>query len=585
MKSEIEVQDPVTTEILDRLMEEPAPFMAVLQAIQDHHGYLPENSLGQVAQRFQIPISELYGTVTFYHFFRLEPKPVPDIMICENSACCLHDLEAISEQAATTDFGIAHSGKVQKISCPGRCDVPVPILIGEKFFHSATAGAVAAATAAEMPLPPETGLEECLFRHIRDGIGSLEGANAHGAWTSPAVAASDPDKVIAELKESGLTGRGGAGFPTGVKWDAVRSESRGPKWIICNADESEVGCFKDRVLMAHSPHAMLEGMTCAGLLTGAEVGIVYLRWEYPEILESLQVAIDEAEAAGMLGDDACGTGRPFRIVIRRGAGAYICGEETSLLNSLEGKHPFPREKPPFPTTHGLFDLPTVVNNVETFCAVPLILEKGGAWFHGLGLGDNAGTRIFSVSGDIARPGNYEVPVGTSLRELLEKHAGGTPDGKAIQGVTMAGISGGFVGAEDLDVALDPGSLDALGAMLGAGGIVVHDETRCMVQAARESMHFLAQESCGKCFPCRIGTIRITELLDELIQHSAGNPVIREDPLKELADLEEVLAETSACGLGLAAPFITKTLKKYWPDVVQNYIDGQGSESTSGRNSK
>ncbi len=585
MKSEIEIQDPATTEILDRWMEEPAPFLGVLHAIQDHHGYLPEDSLKQVAQRFQIPISELYGTVTFYHFFRLEPKPVPDIMICENSTCCLHDLETISAQAATADFGIAHSGKVEKISCPGRCDVPVPILIGEKFFHSAQSGAVASATEADMPLPPETGLEECLFRHIRDGIGSLKGAMVHGAWSSPALAASDPDKVIEELKESGLTGRGGAGFPTGVKWEAVKNESRGPKYIICNADESEVGCFKDRVLMAHSPHAMLEGMACAGLVTGAEIGIVYLRWEYPEILESLQIAIDEATRAGMLGDDACGTGIPFHILIRRGAGAYICGEETSLLNSLEGKHPFPREKPPFPTTHGLFDLPTVVNNVETFCAVPAILEKGAAWFRDLGLGENAGTRVFSVSGDITRPGNYEVPVGTSLRELLDTHAGGTPDGKAIQGVTMAGISGGFVGAADLDVALDPASLTDLGAMLGAGGIIVHDESRCMIQAARESMHFLAQESCGKCFPCRIGTVRVTELLDELIDHSAGNPMIRSHPLEELADLEEVLGETSACGLGLAAPFITKTMKKYWPDVLQDYIEGRRPERQGERDAE
>ncbi len=574
MKTGIEVKDPVTTGILDRLMDQPAPFLEVLHAIQDHHGYLSEPALRLVAERFQIPISDLYGTVTFYHFFQLEPKPLPDIRICENSACCLHDLDAISKEVVDADLGVAHSGQIEKISCPGRCDMPVPILIGEKFFHHARAGSLDSMAAATMPLPPQTGLEECLFRDIRDGIGSLEGARSHGAWQSPKLAASDPQEVLSQLKESGLTGRGGAGFPTGIKWDAVRNESRGPKYIVCNADESEVGCFKDRLLMAHSPHAMLEGMACAGLVTGAEIGIVYLRWEYPEILESLQVAIDEATAAGLLGEDACGTGRPFRIVIRRGAGAYICGEETSLLNSLEGKHPFPREKPPFPTTHGLFDLPTVVNNVETFCAVPAILEKGGAWFNGLGLGDHAGTRVFSVSGDISRPGNYEVPVGTSLRELLETHAGGTPDGKTIQGVTMAGISGGFVGAADLDVALDPASLTDLGAMLGAGGIIVHDETRCMIQAARESMHFLAQESCGKCFPCRIGTVRVTELLDELIEHSSGNPVIRANPLEELADLEEVLEETSACGLGMAAPFITRTLKKYWPDVVQNYIDGQ-----------
>jgi len=579
MKSEVETEDPVTTEILDLLMAEPAPFLEVLQRIQDHHGYLPEDSLKQVANRFEIPISELYGTVTFYHFFELEPKPIPDIRVCENSACCLHDLESISQQVTTADLGVAHSGKVEKISCPGRCDMPVPILIGEKFFHGARAGAVDEVVEAQMPLPPQTGTEECLFRHIRKGTDDLAVALEHGAWKAPAIAASDPQEVIDQLKASGLTGRGGAGFPTGVKWDAVRQEQRGPKYIVCNADESEVGCFKDRVLMAHSPHAMLEGMTCAGLVTGAEIGIIYLRWEYPEIQETLQRAIDEATEAGMLGDDACGSGRRFRIVIRRGAGAYICGEETSLLNSLEGKHPFPREKPPFPTTHGLFDCPTVVNNVETFCAVPAILEKGGAWFSDLGVGDNEGTRIFSVSGDIARPGNYELPVGTSLRVLLEQHAGGTPDGKAIQGVTMAGISGGFVGAADLDVTLDPKSLGDLGAMLGAGGIIVHDESRCMIQAARESMHFLAQESCGKCFPCRIGTVRVTEILDELIDHSSGNPVIRNNPLEELADLEEVLGETSACGLGMAAPFITRTMKKYWPDVLQDYIEGRRAGPT------
>ncbi|NCF98196.1 MAG: hypothetical protein GWP39_01645 [Planctomycetia bacterium] len=577
MKSSVEVKDPVTEKILDQWMEKPAPFLSVLHAIQDHFGYLPESGLRLVGQRFGIPVSELYGTVTFYHFFSLEPKVLPDIRICENSACCLHDLDAICEEIVDKDLGIPHSGKVEKISCPGRCDVPVPILIGETFFHGAKSGAIEKATPATMPLPPEIGLEECLFKDIRNGVSSLKKAVEAGSWQSPKRAADDPEGFITELKSSGLTGRGGAGFPTGVKWEAVRTEVADQKWIVCNADESEVGCFKDRVLMAHTPHALLEGMTCAGLITGAEVGIIYLRWEYPEILESLQTAIDEATAAGYLGADACGTGKPFQIVIRRGAGAYICGEETSLLNSLEGKHPFPREKPPFPTTHGLFQQPTVVNNVETFCAVPPIIDRGGDWFSQLGLGDQQGTRIFSVSGDIQRPGNYEVPVGTPHRQLLMEFAGGAFEGREIQGVTMAGVSGGLVGAEDLDVRLDPASLNDLGAMLGAGGIVVHDDTRCMIQAARESMHFLAEESCGKCFPCRIGTTRMTEILDEL---NSGEPV-REGLLQEIEDLEEVLAETSACGLGLAAPYITRMLKKYWPQQIQDKIDGSGQALKEG----
>ena len=574
MKSQVEVQDPITDRILDEWLDEPAPFLSILHAIQDHYGYLPEPALRRVSQRMDIPISDLYGTVTFYHFFQLEPKATPDIRVCENSACCLHDLDQLCEEVAGADLGIEHSGKIEKISCPGRCDVPVPLLIGEKFLHGAKPGAIGEAVEATMPLPPETGQQECLFQHIRDGVSDLTVALEKGAWKSPLLAASDPEKLISELKTSGLTGRGGAGFPTGVKWEVVRNENRGPKWIICNADESEVGCFKDRVLMAHTPHALLEGMTCAGLVTGAEVGIIYLRWEYPEILESLQAAIDEATAAGYLGEDACGSGRPFRIVIRRGAGAYICGEETSLLNSLEGKHPFPREKPPFPTTHGLFQQPTIVNNVETFCAVPPIVEHGGQWFSDLGLGEQNGMRIFSVSGDIQRPGNYEVPVGSPLRQLLVEFAGGPLPGRGIQGVTMAGVSGGLVGAEDLDVRLDPASLDGLGAMLGAGGIVVHDDTRCMIKAARESMHFLKEESCGKCFPCRIGTTRMTEILDEL---GSGQPV-REGIMEEIEDLEEVLGETSACGLGLAAPYITRMLKKYWPDQIQQKLNGSTQAS-------
>ncbi|HIA26797.1 MAG TPA: hypothetical protein EYN79_01535 [Planctomycetes bacterium] len=457
---------------------------------------------------------------------------------------------------------------------PGVATMLPPIFIGDKVFTHAAPGALDGISPAEMPLPPETGVEECLFENIRDGIESLADYKKKGGYASLEMAATDPEKLIAEIRESGLTGRGGAGFPTGVKWKAVRDESRGPKAIICNADEGEVGCFKDRLLLARNPHGVIEGMICSALVTGAEVGIVYLRWEYPEILHSLQLAIDEARSAGFIGDDVAGSGHAFNLVIRRGAGAYICGEETSLLNSLEGKHPFPMDKPPFPTTHGLFRLPTVINNVETFAAVPPIAARGGEWYRSLGIGENAGTRIFSVSGDVQRPGNYELPVGTPLRTLLEEHAGGARDGHTIKGVTMAGISGGFVGAEDLDVPLDPPSLEALGGMLGAGGIVVYDDSRCMIQAARASMHFLAHESCGKCFPCRIGTTRATEILDEMCSHAAGNGEVRLDPLGEMTDIDEVLAETSACGLGLAAPFVTRMLRKYWPEEVEAHLAGR-----------
>lgn len=575
MATEITTHDPATSAIIDRWIGEPAPFLAILHAIQDEHGYLPEEALRAVSARLKIPISELYGTVTFYHYFRLEkPTGSPDIFLCESSACCMHDLDRLEEELSSADLGAPHSGKVRRIPCPGRCDNAAPIFIGDKVFTGAAPGCVDKISPAQMPLPPETGLDECLFENIRDGIESIDAYRQKGGYASLELAVSKPEKLLEELEKSGLTGRGGAGFPTGVKWKAVRGESRGPKTIICNADEGEVGCFKDRLLLACNPHGVIEGMICAALVTGAEVGIVYLRWEYPEILASFQAAIDEARDAGFIGEDVGGSGNSFDLVIRRGAGAYICGEETSLLNSLEGEHPFPRDKPPFPTTHGLFQLPTVINNVETFAAVGPIAVRGGEWYNDLGIGEHAGTRIFSVSGDVERPGNYELPVGTSLRTLLEEYAGGPPSGRPIKGVTMAGISGGFVGAEDLDVTLDAPALKALGGMLGAGGIVVYDDSRCMIQAARASMHFLAHESCGKCFPCRIGTTRATEILDEMCHHADGDATMREDPLGEITDIDDVMGEASACGLGLAAPFVTRMLRKYWSDEVDAHIDGR-----------
>ena len=310
-------------------------------------------------------------------------------------------------------------------------------------------------------------------------------------------------------------------------------------------------------------------MITAGLVTGSRLGIVYLRYEYPEILSTLERVIEEASHGGFLGEDAAGTGRAFRVVIRRGAGAYICGEETSLLNSLEGKHPFPRERPPYPTTQGLFGKPTVINNVETFASVSAILRKGGKWYRSLGLGENSGTRIFSLSGDISRPGNYEMPVGTPLGELLNKYAAGVRDGGKLKAVTMGGISGGFLGGDDLNVSLDSKSVQEAGAMLGAGGIIVYDDTRCMVRAAKACMRFFAHESCGKCFPCRIGTTRATELLLEMMNRKA-----RPGILGELEDLGKVMGETSACGLGLAAPSIVRSMVRYWPHEVQFHLEGR-----------
>src|SRR5690606_1972674 len=272
-------------------------------------------------------------------------------------------------------------------------------------------------------------------------------------------------------------------FPTGRKWRAVAEAPGEPKTIVCNADEGEPGCFKDRVLLDHDPHAVLEGMAIAARATGATRGFVYLRYEYPHTQGILEHAIAEAEAAGFLGDGILGTAASFRVYGRRGAGAYVCGEETSLLNSLEGRHPFPRNRPPYPVTHGFENLPTVVNNVETLCAVAPILVHGPEWYRGLGLGEHAGTKVISLSGDVVRPGNYEVPIGFPLGKLVHEWAGGVPNGRKVQAATMAGLSGGFLGGDDLDVTLDEPALRAKGSFLGAGGIMIFDDSRDMVAVA------------------------------------------------------------------------------------------------------
>jgi NADH:ubiquinone oxidoreductase subunit F (NADH-binding) len=385
------------------------------------------------------------------------------------------------------------------------------------------------------------------------------------------VAAQDPQAVIDVISASALAGRGGAGFPTGRKWQAVRDATGTPKTIVCNADEGEPGCFKDRAILDYDPHAVIEGMALAAYATGATRGFIYLRYEYPETFVTLERALAEARDAGLLGSAVLGTTFTFDLYIRRGAGAYICGEEGSLLNSLEGKHPFPRNRPPFPVTHGYEGLPTVVNNVETLAAAAQIVRQGAEWYRGLGADGHAGTKIISLSGDVRRPGNYEVPIGLPLGTLLNDWAGGPPNGRTVQAVTMAGLSGGFLAGDDLDVTLDEPAIRAKGSFLGAGGIMVFDDSRDMVSVARDAMSFFAHESCGKCFPCRIGTHRITERLA-----GKAGPSDISKWIDEITDLGSTMKAMSACGLGLAAPLITESLLRYFPDAVARHVAGSAS---------
>ncbi len=558
-------------QLLSRWRQEPSPLLPVLHAFHERDGYLSEESLESIAKGLRLPIADLFGTVTFYHHLARTPGGAHAPRVCTGPVCCLRGaseiLRALQQAGATP------------MPCAGRCDEPVPVLRGDRVSVGTTADRLAERPS---PLPPPNpgGGEECVFAAIREpDRRSLAGYRRTDGYEAlrRAVTKMRADQVLSVIDESGLAGRGGAGFPTGRKWRAVADAPGRPKTVVCNADEGEPGCFKDRAILDYDPHAVIEGMLLAGYAAGATRGFIYLRYEYPDTYRILEEALREASANGLLGHRILDTDFCFELYVRRGAGAYICGEEGSLLNSLEGKHPFPRNRPPFPVTHGYENLPTVVNNVETLASAPAIVRRGAKWYRGLGKNEHAGTKVISLSGDVQRPGNYEVPLGLPLSKLLHEWAGGPPPGRSVQAVTMAGLSGGFLAKDDLDITLDEPSIRSKGSFLGAGGIMVFDDSRDMVQVARDAMEFFAEESCGKCFPCRIGTQRLTERL-------AGTAGPRDVAvwIDEVTDLGRAMKAMSACGLGIAAPLITDSLIRYFPERLAAHVSNGQVAPRGGR---
>ena len=379
---------------------------------------------------------------------------------------------------------------------------------------------------------------------------SLDDYRAHGGYAALRRALElGPEGVVREVKESKLLGRGGAAFPTGVKWEAVARQPVRPHYLVCNADESEPGTFKDRVLMEGDPFAVIEAMTIAAYATGCEHGFVYLRGEYPQAQHALERALADARHRGLLGDDVLGAGFSFDIEIRRGAGAYICGEETAIFESIEGRRGEPRNKPPFPVTHGLFGKPTVVNNVETLVNVLEVILRSGPKFAGIGTEDSTGTKLFCLSGHVEQPGVYEVPFGTTLRELLAL-AGGVAGERALQAVLMGGAAGSFLRPDELDVPLTFEGARAAGTSLGSGVVLVLDETVDLPRFLMRIAAFFRNESCGQCVPCRVGTVRQQEALARLLAGAARGGIERE--LALVAEVGQCMREASICGLGQTA---------------------------------
>jgi len=553
--------------------------LPVLHALQDRVGLISQPGLNYVCRRLSVPPAEAYGVATFYALLSTTPRPPAVAHVCDDIACRLAGAEETCGDLARSlgPAGTpARDGTVTwlRSPCLGLCDRAPAAMVTiagvaprREAWGPADAAAIlarfegpaappAASVGTELPISQagEAGLR-ILARIGVVAPGSVEDYRAHGGYRALTNAiAMGPEATIREVTESKLVGRGGAAFPTGRKWAAVAAQATQPRYVVCNADESEPGTFKDRVLMEEDPFAVVEAMTIEGFATGASRGYLYVRGEYPLAEARLGAAVEAAGAAGFLGPDVAGSGWSFDIELRRGAGAYICGEETALFESIEGKRGEPRNKPPFPVEVGLFGQPTAINNVETLVNVLLILGEGdgiggGARYAATGTEGSTGPKLFCLSGHVQRPGVYEVAFGTTLRQLLEL-GGGVPGGRAIRAILLGGAAGVFVGPDALDVPLTFEGTREIGATLGSGVVMVFDETADLMGTLRRIAAFFRDESCGQCVPCRVGTVRQEELLARLAD---GTEVrTRDEELALLGDIGRAMRDASICGLGQTA---------------------------------
>ncbi|HHH29637.1 MAG TPA: nitroreductase family protein, partial [Polyangiaceae bacterium] len=480
-----------------------------LNALQAERGHLDDASLRALGEELKVPLYRLQELVSFYPHFRKDPPKRVHLSICRDVACRMAasatHREALRERIAKHD-----DVELVEVSCLGRCDMAPAGAIGDCPVSVADLDALGESIAT----PPDVESAQRPPRSFAcDPYTSSE--SRYGVTKSLVDAGLDPDAIVATLKESGLRGMGGAGFPTGVKWGMVRGQPEPRKYVVCNADESEPGTFKDRVALADLPHLVIEGMILAGLVVGAEEGIVFIRHEYmPEKLR-LEEALADARGRGALGDDVLGSGRRFDIRVAVSPGGYILGEETALLECLEDKRGEPRNKPPYPGQHGLWGKPTLINNVETFAMVPKILKDGAEAWKSLGKGDSPGLKLVALSGDVNEPDVYEVPMGTTLRELIEL-GGGVVDGKALLAIAPGGASSNFVAADQIDLPLDFDALAKAGTMLGSGAVLVVAEGRDLVDLSSNLVAFFRNESCGKCVPCRVGSEKAVVILEEAL---------------------------------------------------------------------
>ena len=529
--------------------------LPALHAVHDGVGWISAGALNYLSQRLDVPPADAYGVATFYAMFSTTPRPARHVWVCDDIGCAPAGANALCE-------GLDGGASWSRSPCLGLCDRAPAALVATAGTSPALAQIAPAEAAmlreagsplpvAGRPLTPHVGGSPLrLLRRVGSvDPESLDAYRASGGYEALRRAFEmGPQRIVAEIAASGLLGRGGAAFPTGKKMEAVATAPARPHYLVCNADESEPGTFKDRVLMECDPFAIVEAMTIAAHAIGCEHGFIYVRGEYPLATQRLENAIAAARAEGLLGRNVMGNGVAFDVEVRRGAGAYICGEETALFNSIEGKRGEPRSKPPFPVQEGLFGKPTQVNNVETLANLPLILLDGAKAYANLGTAGSAGTRLFCLSGAVCAPGVYEVAHGTTLGALIEM-AGGVAQGRSLQAILLGGAAGTLVGPERLSMPLTFEDARAANTTLGSGVVMLFDDRANLGAVALRIARFFREESCGQCVPCRVGTVRQEEALERLLHGTSAN---RAFDLTLLDDLGAVMGDASICGLGQAA---------------------------------
>jgi NADH-quinone oxidoreductase subunit F len=536
--------------------------LPALQALQARVGWISEGGLGYVCDRLNVPPAEAWGVATFYALLATSPRPTRVVHVCDDIACKCAGADAV---IAALESEIGHGPVWRRSPCLGMCDQAPAALVTDAGEHPrewplghVTADRLAALVSGVDPdaAPARPSIHQSSGQlHLLRLIGRIDPTSlgeyrSEGGYRALERAMDmGAEAVIAEVTASRLVGRGGAAFPAGRKWEAVRTQPTRPHYLVCNADESEPGTFKDRILMEGNPFGLVEAMTIAGFATGCEQGYLYIRGEYPLAFERMRHAIDEARRHRLLGANVLGRDLSFEIEIRRGGGAYICGEETALFESIEGRRGEPRNKPPFPVNAGLFGKPTLVNNVETLANIPRIILEGGAAFAAIGTPESTGTRLFCVCGHVKRPGLYEAPFGTTLGTVIEM-AGGLRAGRRLEAVLVGGAAGTFVRPDELDLKLSHEDTRATGTTLGSGVVMVVDETIDVRDLVLRIAAFFRDESCGQCVPCRVGTVRQEEALHRIARARSGGGLATEVALLE--DVGVAMRDASICGLGQTA---------------------------------